>query len=672
MVSSYCWATADGSSASPLIRALWRRIALYLLPYAVLAGTANIFAGVWGSPNVTWFDPLWTTPLLIAAFLAGTWDQQSSVAKELQDFGVQQGRLEAGIMAVIPLTVVLLSTLVAEEQHWAAVATASISLTAFGLRLAVAQLRQQASFQALQASETRYRTLFENNVAGVFRSTLDGRFLDCNEAFARIFGYTREEMLALNAVALYLHPDERTARMAQLRDHGGINNFESTFRKRDGGTVRVIQNVALRTDERGVAIIEGTLLDISERKLLEQQLLQAQKMEAVGRLAGGVAHDFNNLLSVIIGYSDLLVDALPGDAANRARAEGIRGAGERAAALTRQLLAFSRQQVFEPRVLDLRRTVTEMQSLLRRLIGEDVSLVIHTGNVPALVKCDPNQIEQVIMNLAVNARDAMPQGGRLSITTRLADFDAASAQKLTGLSPGSYVMLSLADTGQGMDRETQARIFEPFFTTKEKGKGTGLGLATTFGIVKQSGGYISFASEPGQGTTFDIYLPRVNESPEPERTARGLTPAGGSESILLVEDETSLRELTTEFLRHGGYEVRAARDAEQALEWMAKGEIHVSLLVTDVVLPGISGPALAKHLTAQLPSLPVLYVSGYTDHAVLESGILDGELWFLQKPFSRDALLRKVREVLDASVNEGANSARAQNANSERPQILDR
>jgi PAS domain S-box-containing protein len=616
-----------------------------------LAGTANYFAGSWGAETVTRFDPLWTAPLLLGAFLAGTWDAGAGKAGDVETSVPRQkrSRLEVGIMALIPLAVVLLSALVADEQQWLAVITASISLTAYGLRLALTQTRQEDNFLALQASEVRYRTLFENNLAGVFRSTLEGRFLDCNQAFARLFGYTREEMLALHAGALYHQPSEREERIALLHHAGSITNLESTFRRRDGSSVRVIQNVVLRTDEHGASVLEGTMLDISERKLLEQQLFHAQKMEAVGRLAGGVAHDFNNLLSVILGYSDLLVDALSGDKTNRARAEGIRGAGERAASLTRQLLAFSRQQVLEPRMLDVRRTVTEMQTLLRRLIGEDISLVIQPGRQPALVKSDPSQLEQVIMNLAVNARDAMPQGGRLTIEIDLIEFDAPSAQQHPGLLPGSYVMLALSDTGHGMDPETQARIFEPFFTTKEKGKGTGLGLATVFGIVKQSEGHIWFSSEPGLGTTFKIFLPRVTEALEPERTAReAARPSGGSETIMLVEDETSLRELTTEFLVHGGYTVRAARNGEEAFAWAAQQDCSINLLVTDVVLPGMSGPALAQKLSEQMPGLRILYVSGYTADAIVHHGVLEAGLWFLQKPFSRDALLRKVREILDS------------------------
>ncbi len=640
-------------SPSAQIRALWSRFSVYLFTYALLAGTGNYLAGVWNPIPVGWFDVLWTTPLLLGAVLAATWNAETSL--EEADVRAPKGRparnLEIGVLAVLPLVVALLGSLVANDQRWLAVLATAVSLACYGARLVLTQKKQEENYEALRTSEERYRTLFESNLMGVARTSMDGRVLECNDALASMFGYTRAEVLGRDVNELYPEGMDRAARIANLKKVRSLSNVEAEFRHRDGRLVSVLQNVAMRTERDGTEVVETTLVDLSERKLLEQQLFQAQKMEAVGRLAGGVAHDFNNLLSVILGYSDLLVEAMANDATNRARAEGLRGAGERAAALTRQLLAFSRQQVLEPRVLDLRRTVMEMQTLLRRLIGEDILLVILPGKNPALVKADPSQIEQVIMNLAVNARDAMPRGGKLTIEIEPVDVGVEYARRHQGAAPGEYIMLALSDTGEGMDEETRARIFEPFFTTKEKGKGTGQGLATVFGIVKQSGGHIWFYSEPQRGTTFKIFLPRVADSPEPERTARdAVRPAGGSESILVVEDETSLRELTTEFLVHGGYAVRAARNGEEALELLAHNPGRIHLLLTDVVLPGMSGRTLAEKMLPQCPGLRVLYVSGYTANAIVHHGVLDPGLWFLQKPFSRDALLRKVREILDGGL----------------------
>ena len=385
-----------------------------------------------------------------------------------------------------------------------------------------------------------------------------------------------------------------------------------------------------------------------ERKRAEDTLRQFQKLDAIGRLAGGMAHDFNNHLGIIIGYSERLLERLGSNDPLRKNAGMIKEAALRAASLTRQLLAFSRRQVFESRVLDLNAVVSELGNMLRPLIGEDIELVTSLNPALGKVRADPAQIDQIIMNLAVNARDAMPQGGRLTIETTNVELDESYTSKHVTVQPGPYVMLAVSDTGIGMDKETQARIFEPFFTTKEKGKGTGLGLAMVYGIVKQSGGYIWAYSEPGQGTTFKIYLPRV-EAGIREAEAERASPSAskGEETVLVVEDEGMLRELSCEFLQSGGYTVLEAGNGAEAIEISKRHQGPIHLLMTDVVMPGMSGRELAQRLPDHRPGMKVLYVSGYTDDTVLRNGLLEPGTAFLQKPFTRDSLVHKVRDVLD-------------------------
>ena len=387
----------------------------------------------------------------------------------------------------------------------------------------------------------------------------------------------------------------------------------------------------------------------AERKQLEQQLRQAQKMEAIGQLTGGIAHDFNNMLTVILGYSELLLKSLLPDAPLRDHVEQVKEAGERAAALTGQLLAFSRKQVLQPKVLDLNAVLTNMDRMLQRLIGEDIALVAVPSPGLWRVYADPSQVEQVIMNLAVNARDAMPQGGKLTIETANVDLDAAYVRQHPGSKAGPHVMLAVSDTGCGMDAATQAHIFEPFFSTKEPGKGTGLGLSTVYGIVKQSGGYVWVYSEVGRGTAFKIYLPRIEDAVEtvepgvaPARTVRG------SETILLAEDDNRVRALIRSTLQANGYTVLEAHHGKHAIQVCEQHAGPIHLLVTDVVMPEMSGRELAERLKPSHPNIKVLFMSGYTDKAIVHNGELDPGIAFLQKPFTPDVLARKVREVLDA------------------------
>lgn len=411
----------------------------------------------------------------------------------------------------------------------------------------------------------------------------------------------------------------------------------------------------LRGSEGEPQGVIGVALDITDRKQLTDQLRQSQKMQAVGELAGGVAHDFNNLLMVMKGHGELLLDQLPESSPLRQNVLQAQKAAERAASLTRQLLAFSRRQVLQARVIDLNEVVGGMIQMFSRVIGENIEMAFLPGSKLSRVKVDTSQMEQVLLNLVVNARDAMPDGGRLSIETANAELDRSYAAKHAGMVPGKYVMLVVSDTGCGMDTKTQARIFEPFFTTKEPGKGTGLGLATVYGVVKQSGGFIWVYSEVGHGTTFKIYLPEVADAVEPIAAEKGAGKSHvGHETILFVEDEESVRELVSDYLKSSGYNVLEAADGLQALEMAAafSGEIH--MLVTDVVMPRLSGRELATRLAADRPHLSVLYISGYTDDSVFRHGVLEGGMSFLQKPFNLKALAQKIREVLDQRAMETA------------------
>ncbi len=517
------------------------------------------------------------------------------------------------------------------------------------LREAAGRRERHATAAALRQMEASFSTLVEHAPIGIYRSTPAGRFLSANIALARMLGYDSvADVLALDLTRdVYADPAERQRLLERdAYTEREYDDVEATWKRKDGGRVTAQLSVrAVRRADGTVEYYETFVRDLTQQRRLEGQLLHSQKMEAVGRLAGGVAHDFNNLLTVILSYSDLLLEDLPSDAKDREDVEEIRKAAIAASSLTRQLLAFSRQQVLQPRILDINAVVSGTEKLLTRLLGEDVRL--STSLAPELgnVKVDPGQLEQIIMNLAVNARDAMPRGGKLTIETANVDMDAAYVAGHPVAQPGRYAMLAVSDTGIGMDAQTQARIFEPFFTTKEPGKGTGLGLATVYGIVKQSGGFIWVYSEVGHGTSFKIYLPRVDEA----APALGAAPAlvGGSETVLVAEDVTAVRDVASEMLRRHGYTVLEAADAETALRLARQHQGEIHLLLTDVVMPGASGRELADTLVKLRPNMKVLYMSGYTDDAVVRHGVLQEGIAFLQKPFTPDSLARKLRAVLD-------------------------
>jgi PAS domain S-box-containing protein len=502
----------------------------------------------------------------------------------------------------------------------------------------------------LAASEERFRKSFNASPEPMtIRAWSEGPYVDCNESFLRITGYRREDVIGHTdkEVLFWLRPEDRAKCRKLLEESGRVNDVEICFGTRAGEERSGLFSAEV-IELKGERCVLAVTKDMTERRSLEQQLRLSQKMEAVGQLAGGVAHDFNNLLTIILGYSILLLRELGPEDPRRAPLEGIKEAGDRAAALTQQLLAFSRRQVLAPQVLDLNAVVADMEEMLRRLIGEDIDLLTVLKPELGLIKADRSQIEQILMNLVVNARDAMPTGGKLTIETAAAELDEAYARRHPGVTPGAHVMLAVSDTGHGMDEATRARIFEPFFTTKEKGKGTGLGLAVVYGIAKQSGGSIWVYSEPGRGTTFKVYLPRVEAVPEKaaavpvnERSHRG------TETVLLVEDEAAVRSFVREILQSNGYVVLEASQAGEALEACERHAAPIHLLLTDVVLPATSGPELAGRLKSLRPEAKILYMSGYTDNAVVHHGVLEPHVALLQKPFTPAALLRKVREVLE-------------------------
>jgi PAS domain S-box-containing protein len=473
-------------------------------------------------------------------------------------------------------------------------------------------------------------------------------------SYARVLGYTAEDLRKTSPLE-QIHPDDLPMVLDAAKEAKGSavgRRIEYRMRRKDGEWV-VLESTAspIRNAAGNVEKLVIVNRDISERRHLELQLRQSQKMDAIGRLSGGVAHDFNNLLGVIIGYSEVLQDQIKEGDRLRVCVDQILQAGKRAASLTRQLLAFSRQQVLEPKVLLLNGVVGDMEKMLRRLIGEDVQLTTKLDAKLGKVRADQGQIEQVIMNLAVNARDAMPEGGDLSIETANTEMDEAFVKRYPyPVQTGPYILLTVSDTGTGMDDVTKQRIFEPFFTTKEKGKGTGLGLSMVYGVVKQSNGYIDVFSTVGQGTTFKIYLPRIDQEPEEHTTKTALSKAfRGNETILLVEDEKNLCVLTRNLLEHYGYAVLEAESGAQALAVSRQNAGAIHLLLTDIVMPGIGGRALAQTLSRERPGIRVVYMSGYTGQTVGGQTILSPGAHFLQKPFTREDLARKIREALEIS-----------------------
>jgi PAS domain S-box-containing protein len=525
-------------------------------------------------------------------------------------------------------------------------------LAAFVGQGAVA-LENSALYREIRDARDFLQSITENSPDAIITTDGRGRITFFSRGAEAMFGSRAEEMIGTAVDSLYPGGlDEARGVKRRLDQEGLLRNYESAILARDGRTVEISASISVLRDAAGAAVgTLGLLKDITERRQLEEQLRQSQKMDAIGRLAGGIAHDFNNLLTVIAGRAQLILSRLRPEEPIHRDATLVRTTADRAAALTQQLLAFSRKQVLQPQVLDLNAVVTAMEPMLGRLIGEDIDLAVVPAADLGRVKADPGQIEQVIVNLVVNSRDAMPEGGRLTVETANVELDEAYASRHVSVPAGAYVMLAVSDTGEGMDEPTRSRVFEPFFTTKGPGKGTGLGLATVYGIVKQSGGDIRLYSEVGAGTTFEIYLPRVAETAEP--ADRGAAPAlpmpRGDETVLLVEDEPDVRDLAREVLESCGYTVLQACDAQDAVFMAERHGRPIHLLLTDVIMPRQSGRALVERLRPVLPEMRVLYMSGYTNEAIVRHGVLDPDTLFIQKPFTPAGLGHKVRAALDGA-----------------------
>jgi len=507
--------------------------------------------------------------------------------------------------------------------------------------------------QALQENEEQFRATFEQAAVGIAHVGLNGQWLRVNHKLCEIVGYSRDELVTCSFQDI-THPDDLAADYAQLLQMlaGEITTYtmEKRYIRKGGALVWINLTVSLVHRPSGephyfISVVE----DITGRKRLEEQLLEAQKLESVGRLAGGIAHDFNNLLTAILGYGELIEDEFILEPRAQDYLHNMTLAAEKAAHLTGQMLAFARRQVIAPKVVDLNGLILSLDKMLRRLIGEHIELVILPEEGLYAVRVDPGQFEQILINLVVNARDAMPDGGKITIETLNVTLDADHVRLQEGAAPGTYAVLAVSDTGTGIEEANRLHIFEPFFTTKEKGRGTGLGLATVYGIVKQAGGHIWLYSEPGQGTTFKIYLPRTTAPAETSPAPSLPAPPGGFETILVVEDEPAVRTLAVQVLRGRGYQVQEAINGEEALRLVKGHEREIALLITDVIMPQMNGKELADRLQGIHPDLKILYASGYTENTIVHHGVLEPGVTFLSKPYTPTTLARKVREILDSS-----------------------
>jgi PAS domain S-box-containing protein len=505
--------------------------------------------------------------------------------------------------------------------------------------------------QALEASEKKYRSLVENSPYGICQSTSDGQLLYANPAFAKMIGQDPGfECAGFDLIGLYVDPGARSALVRELMKQGSVRGAEVQWKRADGSPITIkLSGRIVEDDASSGPVFEVAAEDITNYRVLEEQFRQVQKMEAVGRLAAGIAHDFNNILSIIVGQIELLDESLADHPARR-DIHRLRQASRRAVVLIRQLLTFSRQETIQPRVLDLNAAAENVAEMLRPMIGEDINLRLYLEKDLGKVEADSAQIDQILMNLAVNARDAMPQGGTISLRTANVELDRSYQETHPSVPPGNYVVLSVSDNGSGMDPQTQARIFEPFFTTKAPGKGTGLGLSTVYGIVARSGGYIWVYSEPGYGTTFKLYFPRVVDTSEPVIQETNVESLAGSETILLVEDDEGVRLTTTAILERAGYQVLTAASAEVAIELARMGDNSIDIVVTDVVMPTMSGTEMLPLLRAFRPGLKAIFMSGYAGEHITARGLSLGDV-LLEKPFSKHDLLRKIRKALSVSAS---------------------
>jgi hypothetical protein len=640
--------TKSSSSSDLLIRLL-----LFLLSYGLVASVGNVLVLFANASIATAFDVVWSAFYLFAALLAATWIPSAALPNT--DTLAFRSRFVAHntALAVVVTSIILLANTVGGPWHRIGDGIVIISIIVYAIRLSLTESRQQQVSKALRQSEQQYRYLFGKSPQPmwIFDSE-DLRFLDVNEATVQSYGYSREEFLAMTM--LDIRPSEEVPAFlrkikadlaSEIRPQGVWKH-----KKKDGQAMEVEVN-ALRIVFDGHDAVLSLIHDVTARRSLEEQLRQAQKMEAVGLLAGGIAHDFNNLLNVILGYLQLIPDN-PGDTntLNRYTSKAV-DATRRAATLVRQLLAFSRKQVLWPRVLYLNTVISELGKMLPRVLGERIETVVTVAADLGAIKVDEGQIEQVVLNIAVNARDAMPNGGTLAIATRNRVV-CAEDPSVQMMPPGRYVELSIGDTGTGMDEAVLSRIFEPFFSTKEKGKGTGLGLAIVYGIVTQSGGFVQVSSAPGKGTTFHIFFPQVDESPQSvahDGAKPKALPTKIEGTILLVEDEDALRSATLEYLKRTGCRLLAAHDGCEALALLEHDSNRVDLLITDVIMPKMGGDELARQARRLYPKIKIIFVSGYNDEMAARAGVLDASCAFLPKPYTFRDLARKIHEVLSVA-----------------------
>jgi PAS domain S-box-containing protein len=635
---------------SSKVRSLFGKMGVFLL----LSSVADLFFSYPGMnlDSGDWYDIVWSSLLLLPIAIARSWTEADVCTAPSLPVQMRDSLSRYMSPLIYSLLVFTMCIQIAREHVILASMFVLASFLCSSGRMFIVQRQQDCTEGELRQREAQYRRLIENIPEIVWTADEYGNPVLISERITSVFGYTPEEIRREGERLWFgrVHPEDRDrVREAYARLFSENRPFDVEYRMqhRDGHWMTWHDRAVATVEREGKLYADGLVSNITEPRKLEEQLRQLQKMDAIGQLAGGVAHDFNNLLMVIQGNVDIMSNRMADVCPERKNVEEIRRAAERAASLTRQLLAFSRMQVLNPKVIDLKATVAETGKMLRRLIGDDIELRIVPGPGVMNAKADQSQIEQVILNLAVNARDAMPGGGKLTVETSVVDVDEHYSHQHPAMRPGAYVLLTVADTGIGMDAKTQARIFEPFFTTKELGKGTGLGLAIVYGIVKQTGGWIWVYSERGQGTTFKVYLPQVKEvATRNERTESCSVPLSGAETVLLAEDQEGIRDLIHESLTSNGYKVLVANNGLEALQIAEGYKKAIDLLLTDVVMPKMGGYELAERLLRVRPETRTIFMSGYAERRDGERGIACSS-FCVQKPFSMNMLLSKVREVLE-------------------------